>query len=332
MKCALCQETKGKRGCKLNSAHLICPPCCASIRRTECEGCSYYAPNLAYQRDRRVGSKTFVTEIIPEVDDRCDAALALVEEGKIAKGETLLRDLQRQHPNYHTVLYGLGVCHCMKKQTDEAIACLERAVEIFPPFAHAHYNLGSSYCQKVDLERAVRAYEAAIAADGPTGSVGKLARERLDELTAIVGKNGVSLSGYIHNRRVFDRAFLALRDGKLQTAIELFSQVLATEKGHVQSYGNMAIAYAGLGNKQKALECLDKAIELDPQYEPALVNRLAVEKLKEGERLPNIGGREVNYYSEFKLEGRSYLQQLVNELGPDGEPKLGPSGAGSLGA
>lgn len=314
MKCALCHERKGKRGCKLISAQFVCPSCCASTRRAECDGCGYYQASEAYQREKQVRTKTFITEIIPDLDDQCDEALTLIEKGNIAQGEAVLEDLRRQHPNYHTVLYGIGVCHGMQGQMDEAISCLERAVEIFPAFAHAHYNLGSSYRQKLDLENAVKAYEAAIAADGSDGDVGHLARKRLDELDAIAKTSGVSLSTHIRNRRIFDRGFLALQDRRFQVAIDLFAQVLATQKDHVQSYGNMGLAYAILGNRQKALECLDKAIELDPGYEPAIVNRLAVASLKEGEVLPDFDRRELNYYSEFKFRGKSYVQHLVDEL------------------
>lgn len=319
MKCALCHERKGKRGCKLMSAQFVCPSCCASARRAECEGCGYYQASEMYQREKQVRNKTFTTEIIPDVDDQCDEALALIEKGNIARGQAILEDLRRQHPSYHTVLYGIGICHGMKGQVDEAISCLERAVEIFPAFAHAHYNLGSSYCQKFDLENAVKSYESAIAADGCDGEVGRLARERLDKLEAIVKTSGVSLSTHIRNRRIFDQGFLALQDRSFQAAIDLFVQVLATQKNHVQSYGNMGLAYASLGNRQKALECLDKAIELDPEYEPALVNRLAVASLKDGEVLPDFDRREFNYYSEFKLQGRSYVQHLVDELKAGGK-------------
>ncbi len=314
MKCAVCHDKKGKRGCKLVSMQFVCPSCCASTRRAECEGCSYYEPSLAYQREKQARTKSFITEVIPDVDDQCDEALALIEKGDIARGQAVLEDLRRQHPNYHTVLYGLGVCHGMKGQPDEAISCLERAVEIFPVFAHAHYNLGSSYCQKLDLENAVKAYEAAIAADGRDGEVGRLARKRLDELEATVKTSGVSLSTHIRNRRIFDRGFLALQDGRFQAAIDLFAQVLATQEDHVQSYGNMGLAYAILGNRQKALECLDKAIELDPEYEPAIVNRHALASMKDGETLPDFDRRELDYYSEFKLRGRSYVQHLADEL------------------
>ena len=314
LKCALCHERKAKRGCKLNSAQLICPSCCASTRRAECDGCGYYQASEAYQREKHARKKAFIAEIIPDVDDQCDDALALVDSGDIARGQAMLEDLRRQYPDYHSVLYGLGVCHAVKGQPDEAISCLERAVEIFPALAHAQYNLGSCYRQKLDLENAVKAYNAAISVDGSEGEIGRLARERLDELEAMCMKGGVSLSTYIGNQRIYERGFFALQEKRFQAAIDLFAQVLATQKDHVQSWGNMGLAYAILGNKRKALECLDRALEIDPGYEPAKINRLSVQHFREGEAPPDFDAREINYYSDFKLQGRSYAQHLVDEL------------------
>ncbi len=319
MKCAVCHDKKGKRGCKLVSMQFVCPSCCASTRRAECEGCSYYEPSLAYQREKQARTKSFITEVIDDLDDRCDEALALIQKGDIARGQALIEDLQREHPNYHSVLYAMGVCHGVKGELDEAISFLERAVEIYPPFAHAYYNLGLTYCQKFDLENAVKAYEAAIAADGSDGEIRRKARKQLDDLEAVVKASGITLSTYIRNRRIFDRGFLALQEGRFQAAIDLFAQVLATEEDHVQSYGNMGLAYAILGNRQKALECLDKAIERDPGYEPAIVNRQVIASLKDGEALADFNHRKLSYYSEFKLRGRSYVQHLVDELKAGGK-------------
>jgi tetratricopeptide (TPR) repeat protein len=311
MKCALCRAKKGKRGCKVTSAQLICPSCCASTRRDECVGCDFYETSLAFQREKQIRNKAFAAEIIPDVDDRCDEALTLVERGDFDKGQAILEGLLVQHPSYHSVLYGLGVCHCLKERLDEGIACLERVVEIFPRHAHAHYNLGSAYCQRLDVGNAVKACRAAIEIDGEDGPVGELARKRLDSLETTVGKNGIDLNTFIINQRVFNRAFEALHEKRFQAAIDLFDQVLAIEEGHVQSYGNMGLAYAGLGNRQKAIECLNKAIELNPDYEPAIINRIAVDRLKDGEAMSDVAFREVDYYAEFKVPCRSYVQELA---------------------
>jgi hypothetical protein len=52
-------------------------------------------------------------------------------------------------------------------------------------------------------------------------------------------------------------------------------------------------------------------IELDPDYEPAIINRIAVDRLKDGEAMLDVALREVDYYAEFKVPGRSYVQELA---------------------
>lgn len=328
MKCAVCRARKGKRVCHLSEGRTVCPPCCASQRRSECEGCSFYEPSLSYQRAKELRARKFITELLPEVDDLCDDALALVEEGQIDDALARLKGLRRQHPRYHTILYGFGVCHLARGEWDEAIPFFEEAVAIYPPFAHAHYNLAAAYSRMFDLERAVNAYEMAVAIDGPDGPIGRSARERLTELEAITAKSGLSLSEHIRVGQVFDRAHAALKEGRFETAIGLFGQVLAANPRHVQSFGNLGLAYAALGKKAEALECLDRALGLDPDYELARVNRLIVERLEEGEALPTFEAKSVHYYRDFTLSDRSYAGELAKELAPELGPGSPPTRAG----
>ena len=50
-------------------------------------------------------------------------------------------------------------------------------------------------------------------------------------------------------------------------------------------YGNLGICYAQVGRKSDALAAFDKALELDPQYELAIVNKAMTESMAEGEKL-----------------------------------------------
>jgi hypothetical protein len=56
-----------------------------------------------------------------------------------------------------------------------------------------------------------------------------------------------------------------------------------------------------------------------------LVNRLSVERLKDGEALSDFDPRELNYYSEYKLRGKSYVQHLADELKAGGIIPPGPA-------
>lgn len=98
--------------------------------------------------------------------------------------------------------------------------------------------------------------------------------------------------------RRFLTAFQHLSDREFEPAINLFQRVLAEDPNHVQSYGNMGLAYAGLGKKVLALACLDQALKLDPSYEPAQINRRVVAEMTEGE--PHIAGEllQVEYFRD----------------------------------
>lgn len=73
----------------------------------------------------------------------------------------------------------------------------------------------------------------------------------------------------------------------------------------MQSYGNMALAHSALGEQKIALQYLEKALVLDPTYEPAQQNRKNISRLKEGEKIP-FHVEEVLYYKEkFESEGKN---------------------------
>jgi len=94
-------------------------------------------------------------------------------------------------------------------------------------------------------------------------------------------------------------------DGRFEQAVCGFNLVLESQPGHVQSHGNLGLAYAGLGNRVGALRHLDKAIELDPDYGPAIDNRRIILALQPGERLSLGPIREVDFYSDRERARRT---------------------------
>ena len=78
----------------------------------------------------------------------------------------------------------------------------------------------------------------------------------------------------------------------------VFNSVLQLESNHTQSHGNLGIAYAALGDRDAALRHLNRAIELDPRYEPAIVNRRVLLALQPGEKLRFDAIREIDFYGD----------------------------------
>ena len=85
-------------------------------------------------------------------------------------------------------------------------------------------------------------------------------------------------------------------------------------KKHPQSYGNLGLCYAQLGQKEDAITAFDKAIEIDPNYEPAIVNKAMVESLKDGEKLSQETFKSIDYYKDYSLKKKSFTREMLSEL------------------
>ena len=54
------------------------------------------------------------------------------------------------------------------------------------------------------------------------------------------------------NAKLFDEAFVRLAHQDFEKAVQIFNRVLSENPTHVQSFGNLALAYAGLGKRAEA--------------------------------------------------------------------------------
>jgi tetratricopeptide (TPR) repeat protein len=252
----------------------------------------------------------FIAEVLPKVDEAIDRLLAELERGRCENAEPRLAALLRQHPRYHMTNYAMGTYLALLKEDPKgAIPYFEKAVSVFPPLAEAHYNLAGCYTKVLRIAEAVASLRQAIRYSDDDGYIAERANEQLLSLEKILLKDNPqenpfpTLDAYIENQKLFDLAFEKLRTNADQEAVDLFQQVLAQNPRHVQSHGNIALAYARLGQTAVALEHLDKAIALDPTYEPAIQNRSIIARLKEGEPLRPIAMAETEYYRE-RLEAQ----------------------------
>jgi tetratricopeptide (TPR) repeat protein len=239
--------------------------------------------------------------LLPKVDKAVERLLIRLEQGQFEGVQADLEALLRRHPHYHTTNFAMGVYRGIVLQDPaSALPFFQKAVSIFPPLAEAHYNLGSSYMKLARIAEAVASFRNAIRYSQDDGPIANKAREQIQALERIVKDTSSfpTLEACIESRKRFDLAFGDLRARRYQAAADGFRQVLAQTPDHVQSHGNLALAYAGLGKTALALEHLDKALALDPTYGPAIQNRKIVAALKEGEPQPPLVMQETEYYRE----------------------------------
>jgi tetratricopeptide (TPR) repeat protein len=302
MKCAICLKVKGRRLCKIKEKSLICSRCCVETRSSKgCSSCSHYAQTEQYSIDKMKKSnfKEFTAKIDPEVDEAVDNALLFVEKGKIAKGEELLTGLIEKYPDFHIVQYGMGTVLAIKGNYSNSIVHFDKCLEIFPYFVEAWFNKGTSFKNLLDVGNAIKSFQKVIEFGDREDHYVNTAHEFIRDMEANIYRDtGLSLDLYIHSMEEFDEAFSKMHNQEYEQAIVGFQKVLSLNKNHAQSFGNLALCFSFLGEKQKAIHAFDKALKIDPKYEPAIRNKAFLLSLKDGEKMPSNQIETIEYYKE----------------------------------
>jgi tetratricopeptide (TPR) repeat protein len=314
--CILCGKTKGKRTCQLYQNDEICPVCCATTRQQSCEGCRYYTVAQQYQASKahHVGSKHFIAEINDEVTNAVEYALALCEKRSFSKAHAILQELLAAHPRNHDIYYGMGLYHALQGHDDKALGYLDRATDIFPYFVEAYFNKGVIYKNKQDIKRMINTFQKVIEIGDPQDETVKQACDILHGFEQHIREHeNITLEAYLKGFEVFERAIEAMNNKNWEQAIDIFQQCIRYCPRHFQSYGNMGICYGQLGQKSQAILALDKAIELEPKYELAIVNRVLVESMKEGEKNSQDKVKMIKYSKDYGQNKKSYIQTIIQK-------------------
>ena len=250
-----------------------------------------------------------------QAEDMVDYALELVENGDWNGGEKILGKLKKKFAHHSHVCYGLGILAAFNDKLDEAIHFFGKAVKIKPDFVEAHYNLGVAYKKQLMVPEMIESFRQVVKIGETDSYVVQQARGMLIQLEKQIQNNdNVNLDGYLKGHQAFKQGMKYMESGNWDAAITKFNDTIEITPNNPQSYGNIGICYTSIGKVQVALESFDRAIELDPNYEPALLNRKIVESLEEGDCLEK-GVKSIEYYKDYALENRSYIQELVKEQG-----------------
>lgn len=188
----------------------------------------------------------------------------------------------------------------MQEKYTEAIEYLKKAVDIFPVFTEAYYNLAIAYKSIYDIANMVRTLRKVINLAEPGTEYYDNARSLIQVMEqSMREKGGAGLEAFINGQDEFDRAFELMQKGEWKRAIKGFERSIRWSPDVPQPYGNMGICYAKLGEKQLALSAFDKALDIDPDYELARMNKQSTEQIKEGEPLP-VEMKSIRYMRQYR--------------------------------
>jgi tetratricopeptide (TPR) repeat protein len=303
-KCLICGKGKPRRVCLLHDKVLICSKCCADIRGDECGECNYYKESENYQKSKKNKIKKFITEIKPDIEEKLDEIFdefEMIQEYTETMREATEKLLQ-ENPNYHGCLYAKGFILSIDGQYKEAIKYFDRVIDVYPIHIEALFNKGMCHKELLEIVPMLKAFQEVVLISDDNEIVSKANVI----LNGIIEHYGISVDKYIEREELFNKAFQKLQNNDFYAAIDMFEKIISNDPTSVSTYGNLGLCYSGLGNKEKAISYYNKAIELDPTYQPAIDNKKIIESMSEIDLIENFKNKEkrktVKYYIDKILE------------------------------
>ena len=189
-----------------------------------------------------------------DADTTCRKMMAAWDADEYALALEISHDLLRQDPeNYVAWLYHGRILSELARY-DDAEKALRRTVHLLPDdtLNHGYLHLGHLFKYRGDYEKADQYYRKAL----------KLAPDDA-------------------GRYIFLGALLAVK-GDLEAAEQVHRDGTRCSKGDIdEAFLNLGLVLRAQERYHEALECFAKALEVTPDYEPALVGKRDIEKVLE---------------------------------------------------
>lgn len=262
--------------------------------------------NLRKQKHAH-SERTNQLRVVTAVDD----ALELATEGEMGAADRILSKLRKKHPNHAYVFHGLGMLRGMNEEWDEAIMYFDRAVAISPDFLEARFNKASAYQKAMDVGNMIRSYQDVIKHGNPEDRLVLDAKEIIDSFAEHLEKDEhLTINAYLGSLDEFEKGRECMNTGDCENAILHYQKAIDINPNPPQAYGNMGICFGILGEKDKAIKAFNKALEIDPDYELAIMNKALIMRLEKGQKL-DLPVKEIEYYKDYKVKSKSYIKDYL---------------------
>lgn len=204
------------------------------------------------------------------------AATQAHQAGKLAEAEQGYRAILAQAPNAPQVLRMLGLAVHQSRGDAEAIALVERAIELAPNFVEARRDLARIHRARGDLESSIAAWRGAI----------ELAPDRqrlhdgLGNALRATGRLGEAEAAYQRALEidpdfadaVSHLAITRRRQNRLDEATQLARRALELEPDTARHHGNLGNILMQAGHPEEAAGHQRRAVQLDPNLKGGFAN------------------------------------------------------------
>jgi predicted TPR repeat methyltransferase len=211
-----------------------------------------------------------VTERELSVDEALQIAIHLLRIGEYDEAGRICGLLRRLEPNHPDVLHYCGVLAHHQGCSDEAIALIQRSLELLPDQADCYSNLGIIYNASRRVDDAIAAYQRAIVLNPNHVN----AYNNLGVLLRATGKPVESEAAYrkaleidpefidaYHNLGV-----LLASVKRTQEAVICYCKVTTLAPRHRETRRMLGLAYCLLGQRDKAIELYEEWLKEEPDH------------------------------------------------------------------
>ena len=176
----------------------------------------------------------------------------------------------------HLAHYNVGAAQGGRGQVDEAIAHLQKALEIRPDYAEAHYSLAMALAGCGQVDSAIAHYQKAL-------EIKPDYAEAHNNLALVLVGHGQVDSAIAHYQKALEikpglaEAHYNLGNamsgrGQVDSAIAYYLKALQIKPDHAEAHYNLGNAMSGRGQLDGAIAHYQKALEIKPDYAEAHYN------------------------------------------------------------
>ncbi|KAJ3682435.1 hypothetical protein LUZ60_015008 [Juncus effusus] len=199
-----------------------------------------------------------------DLDQHCQGGVSMLREEKVCSLKAGLVHVARKVPKNAHAHYILGLMYQRLGQPQKAILAFEKSSEIL--------LLEEEDARRPNLLALVRTHHSQCIIQATTGDSFDKELEA-SELDEILTKLTDSMQSDVKQASVWNSlGSILLRTGQIQSAISVFSSILAVAPDHLDSIANLGIAYLQSRNLDLALGCFQDLVLRDQNHPAALLN------------------------------------------------------------
>ena len=237
---------------------------------------------MSKRRDQGFGfsltPKSKATKAQPSVDHSTKEkqAIALINQGKLSKAETIYRALVSAGTRNHLVYGNLAALCGMQGRFKEVIELLRKALELKPNYPEAHNNLGNALKEQGNLDAAIASYKSALQLKpnypSAHNNLGNALKQQGNLDAAIASYNSALQFNPNYPDAHYNLGNALNQQGDLDAAIASYNSALQLQPNKPEVHNNLGNALKEQGNLDAAIASYNSALQLNPNNPEAHYN------------------------------------------------------------